>query len=41
MAKKKQLTKSELKSLRSQQILFIVISLIIIFAMVMSLMTNL
>jgi hypothetical protein len=41
MAKKKQLTRSELKSLRAQQILFIIISLMIIFAMVMSLVSNL
>jgi len=41
MAKKKQLTKSELKSLRAQQILFIIISLMIIFAMVMSSLSNL
>jgi len=41
MAKKKQLTRSEIRSLRAQQIIFIIISLMIIFAMVMSLMTNL
>lgn len=41
MAKKKQLTKSEARSLRAQQIIFILISLMIIFAMVMSLVTNL
>jgi flagellar biogenesis protein FliO len=40
MAKKKQLTKSEARSLRAQQIVFIVISLMIIIAMVLSMITK-
>jgi len=41
MAKKKQLTRSEQRNLRAQQVIFIIISLMIIFAMVMSLVSNL
>lgn len=40
MAKKKQLTKSETRSLRMQQIVFLVFSIMIILAMVLSLMTQ-
>ncbi|MBP1701743.1 MAG: hypothetical protein H6Q38_850 [Chloroflexi bacterium] len=40
MAKKKQLTKSETRSLRLQQIVFLVFSIMIILAMVLSLMTQ-
>jgi hypothetical protein len=41
MAKKKQMTRSEVRNLRMQQVVFIIISLMIIFAMVMSLVSNL
>jgi len=41
MSKKKQMTRSELRNLRAQQIIFIIISLMIIFAMVLSLVSNL
>ena len=41
MAKKKQMTRSEVRNLRIQQVVFILISLMIIFAMVMSLVSNL
>jgi len=40
MAKKKQLTKSESRNLRIQQIIFLAFSIMIILAMVLSLMTN-
>jgi hypothetical protein len=41
MAKKKHMTRSEVRNLRIQQVVFILISLMIIFAMVMSLVSNL
>jgi predicted nucleic acid-binding Zn ribbon protein len=40
MAKKKQLTKSELRTLRTQQIVFILISIMIILAMVLSMVSK-
>jgi hypothetical protein len=40
MAKRKQLTKSETRTLRAQQIVFIIVSLMIILAMVLSMVTK-
>jgi len=39
MAKKKQMSKREKRNLRVQQIIFIVISLIIVLAMILSMIT--
>ncbi len=40
MAKKKQMTKREKRKLRTQQIIFIIISLMIVLAMVLSMIVN-
>ena len=40
MAKKKQMTKRENRKLRTQQIIFIIISLMIVLAMVLSMIVN-
>ena len=40
MAKKKQMSKREKRKLRAQQIVFIIISLMIVLAMVLSMIVN-
>jgi predicted nucleic acid-binding Zn ribbon protein len=40
MAKKKQMSKRQKRSLRAQQIVFIVISIMIVLAMVLSMIAN-